>query len=186
MDYDSDNDQRSEGDDNFEDTKLSEEVEQLLTVVDDTEIVAGPEIKEIEKSTTNEESYNSSDDDDALDYEDDDVDAPTGVSVSQKIVFIDRVRAQDSRMPDVMSKATLVALIIARQGVLSRGAQPLVKMKDGSKDPTMLAKAEIIHGVCPRSAIFDNRVEWKIKDFAYFPADFISELNAIKDASVII
>lgn len=183
MDYDENDDQQSDTDDNFEDLKLSEEVEQLLTVVDDTEIVASAEIKDaVIDGDEKDES-----DEDALDYDDDEVDDPApDVSVSQKIVFIDRIRAQDSRMPDVMSKSTLVALIIARQGVLSRGARPLVQMKNGSKDPTMIAKAEIIHGVCPRSVILDNNVEWKINDYAYFPADFINELNTIKNASVVI
>jgi DNA-directed RNA polymerase subunit K/omega len=185
MNVDSDAEQDSDVDDNFEDTNFIEEVEQLLTATDDIENITIPDVKDIKKSTIDEKEVET-DDDDALDYDDDDIDAPGDVSVSQKIVFIDRIRAQDSRMPDVMSKATLVAIIIARSGILSRGARAFVKMKNGSNDPTRIAKAEIAHGVCPRSAVFDNQVEWKIKDYAYFPSDFINELKTIKDASVII
>ena len=113
----------------------------------------------------------SDDDDDDIEYEEDE-----HVEEKQhlkKIQMHEVIKAEDSRMPDVMSQFTFTSLSIARTNMIIKGGAPCIPV-DNTMNPVLISEQEIISGKVNMSTIIvdsDGRHhEWRVKDFAYLPA----------------
>jgi DNA-directed RNA polymerase subunit K/omega len=169
-------DSEQELSDGIDDTNLFDEIDTILNDVEDNET--------IDADGKNDEC---SDDDDNIEYEDEYDEKIPEKPKLQKIKMNTVIRAEDSRMPDVMSQFELTSLIIARATAMAKGSMCLVNV-DPSIDPVKKAKIEIIKLKSNRSVlrvdIEDNHHEWKLRDFAYFPANSIEELEQLKTLAI--
>ena len=158
--------------DDVEDSKLLDEINNILNDVEETETIDADAKNDVE-----------SDDDDAMEYDEDADEKVVDKPKLQKIKLNKIIRAEDSRMPDVMSQFELTSLIIARATAIAKGSTCLVNV-DPYLDPVKKAKIEIIKLKSNRSVLRVDTEgahhEWKLRDFAYFPTNSIEELEQLK------
>jgi len=169
-------DSEHESSDDVDDTTLLDEIDTILNNVEENETIEA-----------DDKNDGFSDDDDAMEYEDEYEEKTQEKPKLQKIKMNTVIRAEDSRMPDVMSQFELTSLIIARATAMAKGSSCLVNV-DPSIDPVKKAKIEIIKLKSNRSVLRvdteDNHHEWKLRDFAYFPANSIEELEQLKALAI--
>lgn len=166
----SDSEHEMHGD--IDDSKLLTEIDNMLYGVEETEIIDA-------------DNNIESDDEYVMEYDEDEK-TPEKPAL-QKIKRNKIVRAEDSRMPDVMSQFELASLVIARATAIAKGSNCLVNV-DPSLDPVKQAKIEIIKLKSNRSVLRVDTEgahhEWKLKDFAFFPANSIEELEQLKTSTL--
>lgn len=153
--------------------------EELESNIDDYDIFSAPGEKEIEEIEADPNAANS-DSEDELDY---DVDDAEHNMMTEKIKMHKMIDAEDSRMPDVMSKYEYVQMLTVGSSLNTRGVIPCDGIKAGCKNPTDIAKIQIMMRKAKQCVLRvdadGNYCKWRLSDFAYFPAHAVEEFKQL-------
>jgi hypothetical protein len=153
------------------------DVDLLSEVQDVFNAAKNKEIDEIDPD--NKTNAESGSDDDDLEYEETDEKKSL-----KKIKMHNVTQACDSRLPDVMSHFEYTQLVIAGAALIMKGGTPLISVPGA--DPVAVAKMQIMMRKSNQSVLrvdpYGNHCEWRVKDFAHFPANAVEEFDELVKA----